>query len=62
MPNMDGFKMAQDNKKNEALSYIPMLFLTARAREQDKINAMNNPGAEPRGIAARTNVAALNKL
>ena len=23
---------------------------------------MNNPGAEPRGIAARTNVAALNKL
>ncbi len=28
----------------------------------DTLDVMNNPGAEPRGIAARTNVAALNKL
>jgi hypothetical protein len=27
-----------------------------------RVEIMNTPGAEPRGIAARTNVAALNKL
>lgn len=41
MPNMDGFEMAEAIKKDPELAYIPMIFLTARTREQDKINALN---------------------
>lgn len=41
MPVMDGYEMATEIKKSEELAFIPMIFLTARAREQDKINVLN---------------------
>jgi signal transduction histidine kinase/DNA-binding response OmpR family regulator len=41
MPKMDGYEMAQEIKKDPELSSLPMIFLTARAREQDKINVLN---------------------
>lgn len=41
MPVMDGFEMAAEIKKNEDLALIPMVFLTARAQEQDKIDVLN---------------------
>lgn len=41
MPNMDGYEMAMEIKKSEDLAFIPLIFLTARAREQDKINVLN---------------------
>lgn len=41
MPVMDGFEMATEIKKNDDLSLIPMIFLTARAQEQDKIDVLN---------------------
>lgn len=41
MPNMDGYEMALEIKKTDELAFIPIVFLTARAREQDKINVLN---------------------
>ncbi len=41
MPVMDGFEMAQAVKKDPELSLIPMIFLTARAQEQDKVDVLN---------------------
>lgn len=41
MPEMDGYEMAQMIKTSEELAYIPIIFLTARAQEQDKINVLN---------------------
>ncbi|MEQ9301873.1 MAG: response regulator [Cyclobacteriaceae bacterium] len=41
MPKMDGYEMAVEIKKNEAWSQLPIIFLTARATEQDKINVLN---------------------
>lgn len=41
MPNMDGYEMATEIKKSDELAFIPIVFLTARAREQDKINVLN---------------------
>lgn len=41
MPKMDGYEMAVEIKKNEAWSHLPIIFLTARATEQDKINVLN---------------------
>ena len=41
MPNMNGYEMATEIKKSEDLASIPIVFLTARAREQDKINVLN---------------------
>ncbi len=41
MPEMDGYEMATAIKKSEKLAFIPMIFLTARAQEQDKINVLN---------------------
>ncbi|MFY0598941.1 MAG: response regulator [Cyclobacteriaceae bacterium] len=41
MPNMDGYEMALEIKKSNDLAFIPIVFLTARAREQDKINVLN---------------------
>ncbi|MFT5954854.1 MAG: DNA-binding response OmpR family regulator [Cyclobacteriaceae bacterium] len=38
---MDRFEMVPAIKKNGQLVYIPVIFLTARSREQDKINALN---------------------
>lgn len=41
MPEMNGFEMASEIKKSEELAFIPMIFLTARAHDQDKINVLN---------------------
>ncbi|MFK7953674.1 MAG: response regulator, partial [Ekhidna sp.] len=41
MPEMNGFEMATEIKKSEELAFIPMIFLTARADDQDKINVLN---------------------
>lgn len=41
MPHMDGYEMATEIKKTNELAFIPIVFLTARAREQDKINVLN---------------------
>jgi signal transduction histidine kinase/DNA-binding response OmpR family regulator len=41
MPNMNGYEMAVEIKKQEEMAFIPIVFLTARTREQDKINVLN---------------------
>ncbi|MFY0652808.1 MAG: response regulator [Cyclobacteriaceae bacterium] len=41
MPKMDGYEMAIEIKKSDEWAFIPMVFLTARAREQDKLNVLN---------------------
>ncbi|MEQ8241375.1 MAG: response regulator [Cyclobacteriaceae bacterium] len=41
MPKMDGYEMAEAIKRKENLSLIPIIFLTARADEQDKITVLN---------------------
>ena len=41
MPIMNGYEMASEIKKSEKLAFIPMIFLTARTGEQDKIEVLN---------------------
>ncbi|MFY0686329.1 MAG: response regulator [Cyclobacteriaceae bacterium] len=41
MPNMDGYELAVELKNSDRYSKLPIIFLTARAREQDKINVLN---------------------
>ncbi|MFY0687434.1 MAG: response regulator [Cyclobacteriaceae bacterium] len=41
MPVMDGFEMAAEIKKDASLAEIPMMFLTARVQEQDKVDVLN---------------------
>ncbi|MFY0686330.1 MAG: response regulator [Cyclobacteriaceae bacterium] len=41
MPIMDGYEMTTEIKKMEGFAHLPIIFLTARAREQDKINVLN---------------------
>ncbi len=41
MPVMDGYEMTKRIKQNEALAFIPLIFLTARAEAQDKLNVLN---------------------
>ncbi len=41
MPEMDGFEMASEIKKTQRLAFIPMIFLTARAEEEDRVNVLN---------------------
>ncbi len=38
---MDGYEMAMEIKKHNQWALIPMVFLTARAQEQDKIDLLN---------------------
>lgn len=40
MPIMDGFQLLNTVKKDEALSHLPMIMLTARADIQDKLKAL----------------------
>ncbi|MCP4440088.1 MAG: response regulator [Aureispira sp.] len=40
MPNMDGFAMLERIKANEKWRMIPMIMLTARAAEKDKLHAL----------------------
>lgn len=41
MPIMNGYEMAMEIKKKNEWALIPMVFLTARAQEQDKIDLLN---------------------
>lgn len=41
MPEMDGFEMASKIKQHKQHLSIPMIFLTARAEEQDRVNVLN---------------------
>jgi signal transduction histidine kinase/DNA-binding response OmpR family regulator len=41
MPVMDGFEMTTEIKKNDDWAFIPIIFLTARTEEQDKIEVLN---------------------
>lgn len=41
MPVMNGYEMAVEIKKTNNLAYIPMMFLTARNQESDKIDVLN---------------------
>ncbi len=41
MPIMNGYEMAMEIKKQNEWALIPMIFLTARAQEQDKIDLLN---------------------
>ncbi|MFT7160560.1 MAG: hypothetical protein ACI9GZ_001736 [Bacteroidia bacterium] len=61
------YEMAQDISKILILKHGKFKVQPLNWQTRDFVKAfpeliMNNPGAEPRGIAARTNVAALNKL
>lgn len=40
MPEMDGFTMLQEIKANSVWRTIPMIMLTARSAEQDRLNAL----------------------
>jgi len=40
MPNMDGFAMLEQIKANEQWRMIPMIMLTARAADKDKLHAL----------------------
>lgn len=41
MGGMDGFTMAQKLKENPATAQIPIIFLTAKTTENDKVNGLN---------------------
>lgn len=41
MPEMDGYQLAVEIKKDDALATIPIIFLTARTEMQDKIEVLN---------------------
>ncbi len=41
MPVMDGLEMTKIIKQTDALAQIPLIFLTARAEERDKISVLN---------------------
>lgn len=41
MPNLDGFGLVKKLRKNPELNSIPLIFLTARASNEDEIDALN---------------------
>ncbi|MBK9337871.1 MAG: response regulator [Lewinellaceae bacterium] len=40
MPVMDGYRLLEQLKSNEATRHIPVVMLTARAEAQDKLKAL----------------------
>ncbi len=41
LPDYDGFKIAQHIKNNPELEYVPIIFITARDMEQDKLKGFS---------------------
>jgi two-component system chemotaxis response regulator CheY len=45
MPNMNGFQLLMEIKKDEKLKHIPVLMVTAEARKEDIVMAAQNGAA-----------------
>ena len=45
MPNMDGFELLAEIKKDEALKHLPVLMVTAEARKEDIVRAAQQGAA-----------------
>jgi two-component system, chemotaxis family, chemotaxis protein CheY len=45
MPNMNGFQLLAEIKKDEALKHLPVLMVTAEARKEDIVMAAQNGAA-----------------
>ena len=45
MPNMNGFQLLAEIKKDEALKHLPVLLVTAEARKEDIVMAAQNGAA-----------------
>ena len=45
MPNMNGFQLLAEIKKDEALKHLPVLMVTAEARKEDNVMAAQNGAA-----------------
>jgi two-component system chemotaxis response regulator CheY len=45
MPNMNGFELLAEIKKDEALKHLPVLMVTAEARKEDIVMAAQNGAA-----------------
>ena len=46
MPEMDGFTLLGELQQDERLAKIPVIMLTARNREDDLVNALENGAAD----------------
>lgn len=45
MPNMNGFQLLSEIKKDESLKHLPVLMVTAEARKEDIVLAAQNGAA-----------------
>jgi two-component system, chemotaxis family, chemotaxis protein CheY len=45
MPNMNGFELLSEVKKDESLKHIPVLMVTAEARKEDIVRAAQDGAA-----------------
>ena len=45
MPNMNGFQLLSEIKKDESLKHLPVLMVTAEARKEDIVMAAQNGAA-----------------
>ena len=45
MPNMNGFQLLSEIKKDDALKHLPVLMVTAEARKEDIVLAAQNGAA-----------------
>jgi two-component system chemotaxis response regulator CheY len=45
MPNMNGFQLLAEIKKDEALKHLPVLMVTAEARKEDIVQAAQGGAA-----------------
>ena len=46
MPNMDGFEVCRRLRENQNLTHIPVIFLSAHGKEENKIKAFSLGGTE----------------
>jgi two-component system chemotaxis response regulator CheY len=45
MPNMNGFELLNEIKKDESLKHLPVLMVTAEARKEDIVRAAQDGAA-----------------